>query len=486
MAQDDEAEAWIDAIIGRGLAGPSGLLWVRQGLLGMEPEGSSASDRTERERALSARRDLVSSVAGEIDMMAGGRRLDAVMARVEDALGRLATATGKAKAGGEWARAEAEADALRVQEADLAAKAAHLSGELARRADVQRQLRDLDDPELERQRKDALAAARKAQAEAEAHGEAVKDAQRNLAFATVTAENSRAAIERLETLSQRLKQAEQALAIAREKAAGHETRTEALATADREAAAALIQAQDGTRAVRDQLAAAQRARLAQAACDRVEQLARSLAQAEELRARLEADRAQRALLVVTPKTLAAAEEARDEHDRLAAEQAAHSVTVHLRYTGTAQVEEAGRPLPEGAHTVGTPRSFDLPGIGTLQVDPGVKAERDEGALERAAATLSVRLAACGAQTLTEARAKLSEAQRLDEMLRGTQALLAQLAPDGLEALRRDHARASAEAGTVMDAEEDPAALEAELAAALETESDPRGQAKRGVAGTWLN
>lgn len=136
VAQDDEAEAWIDAIMGRGLSAPSGLLWVRQGLLGMEPEGSSASDRTERERVLGARRDLVSSVAGEIAMMTGGRRLDAVVARVEDALGRLATTTGRAKAGGEWARAEAEAEALRTQEADLTAKASRLSGELARRAEV--------------------------------------------------------------------------------------------------------------------------------------------------------------------------------------------------------------------------------------------------------------------------------------------------------------------------------------------------------------
>ncbi|WP_207472335.1 AAA family ATPase, partial [Paracoccus fontiphilus] len=123
VAQDDEAEAWIDRMLGAGLSGPSGLLWVRQGLLGLEPEGSSASDKSDRERALSARRDLLSSVAGEIEMMTGGRRLDAVVAKVGDALGRLATATGRPKAGGEWARAEAEADALRAEEADLAAKA---------------------------------------------------------------------------------------------------------------------------------------------------------------------------------------------------------------------------------------------------------------------------------------------------------------------------------------------------------------------------
>ena len=130
IAQDDEAEAWIEAMIGGGLAGPSGLLWVRQGILGLEPEGSSASDRNEREKALGARRDLLSSVAGEIDMMTGGRRLDSVVAQVGDALSRLATATGKPKAGGEWQRAEAEAEALRQSQSDLSDKAARLSGDL--------------------------------------------------------------------------------------------------------------------------------------------------------------------------------------------------------------------------------------------------------------------------------------------------------------------------------------------------------------------
>lgn len=482
VAQDDEAEAWIDAMTGRGLSAPSGLLWVRQGLLGMEPEGSSASDRTERERALSARRDLVSSVAGEIAMMTGGRRLDAVMARVEDALVRLATTTGRAKVGGEWARAEAEAEALRTQEADLSAKASRLSGELARRAEVQRHMRDLDDPDLDRRRKEALASARKAQAEAEAHGEMLRDAQRTLALARVTTENTRAAIERLETLSERVRQAERALSIARNEAAGHETRADVLAIADRDTATALIQAQDRTRAVRDRLMAAQRARLAQAARGRVEQLAHSLAQAEELRARLEADRAQRALLVVTPRTLAAAEQARDEHDRLAAQRLAKSVTLHLHYTGAVRVQEEGRPLSEGAHPISTPRSLTLPGIGTLRIDPGVMADRDNGVLERAAANLATRLAACGAQTMAEARGKLIEAQRLDEALRGTEALLAQLTPDGLEALQQAHAKALAEAGgAVTDPGEDPATLEAALAAALETENGCRDAATEAHA-----
>jgi uncharacterized protein YhaN len=53
VAQADEAEAWIARLLGGGDGGPSGLLWVRQGLTSLE-EGSAGEQRA----ALAARRDL--------------------------------------------------------------------------------------------------------------------------------------------------------------------------------------------------------------------------------------------------------------------------------------------------------------------------------------------------------------------------------------------------------------------------------------------
>ena len=466
LVQDDEAEAWIDALLGGGLSAPSGLLWVRQGLLGLEPEGSSASDKSDRERALSARRDLLSSVAGEIEMMTGGRRLDGVVARVGDALARLATSTGRPKAGGEWARAEAEADALRAEEAELAAKAARLSGDLARRSEAQRQLATLDDPAEDQRRAEALAAARTALADAEAHADRLGTAQRALALARATDENTRAGIERLETLADRATRAGQALAAARDDAARHEARATGLAEIDRDAAAALREAEGRTRALRDRLALAQRSRLARAAQDRAEQLARTLAEAERLRAAIETERAQRGLLVVTPQALAAAEQASDALNRAEACLAAQSVSVSFGYGGATRVRADGMDLPEGPHRLTGPRDFDLPGIGTMRIDPGTRATGDEAQLDKAAAALAQRLAACGAEDLAQARARLFEAQRLDDTLRSTQGLLAQLAPDGLDALRQAHAQGLAEAGAAVDEAEDPASLEVELAEAV--------------------
>lgn len=476
VAQDDEAEAWIDRMLGAGLSGPSGLLWVRQGLLGLEPEGSSASDKSDRERALSARRDLLSSVAGEIDMMTGGRRLDGVVARVGDALGRLATATGKAKAGGEWARAEAEAEALRAEEAELAAKAARLSGDLSRRSEAQRQLAALDDPAEDLRRAEALAAARAALAEAEAHADRLGAAQRALALAQATDDNARAEIERLETLSDRAARAAQALAAATEDAARHDSRTATLSQAEGDTAAALRDAEAATRALRNRLALAQRARLARAAQDRATHLARSLAEAERLRAEIEAQRAQRGLLVVTPQALAAAEQAADELNRAEARLDAQSVSLSLAYSGAARVRADGADLPEGPHRLTGPRDFDLPGIGTMRIDPGTQTGGDRAQLDKAAATLSQRLSACGAEDLAQARARLVEAQRLDDSLRSAQALLAQLAPDGLEALRQAHAQTVAEAGAGAEDAGDPAALEADLAIATATEDGARAAA----------
>ncbi|MFC3629443.1 ATP-binding protein [Paracoccus angustae] len=430
LAQDDEAEAWIDRLAGQGLSGPSGLLWVRQGLLGLEPEGGSAGERAERDRALSARRGLLSSVAGEIGMITGGRRLDAVAARVEEALARLATATGRPRAGGEWARAEAEAEALRLQAADLAAKAARLSGELARRTEAQRQMRDLDDPQADQRRKEALAAAQKAQAEAEAHLGALEDARRALALAAATADNGRAAIDRLEALSGRVARAQRDLAAARGEAARHENRADALAATDRDAALALAQARDRVRGLGDRLGAAQRARLAQAARDRAEQLGRSLAEAERLRAALEADRARRGLLAVTPQALAAAEQARDDHDRLAARLDAQSVTLSLSYSGAARLREGGSELPEGPHRLTTARVFDLPGIGTLRIDPGLQTGGDETRLARAAAS-----AEAGDPSAIDARLHALREEQAGRLARLAEAGarcagLEQAAPDG--------------------------------------------------------
>ncbi|MBD9527007.1 AAA family ATPase [Paracoccus sp. PAR01] len=476
VAQDDEAEAWIDRLLGDGLAGPSGLLWVRQGLLGLEPEGTNANDKNERERGLGARRDLLSSVAGEIELMTGGRRLDAVLARVAEELGRLATTTLKPRAGAEWARSVDEAATLRDQEADLAGKAMGLSGDLARRTEVLRQLKQLDDPETERLRNDALTQAREAQRAALAHAEKLAEARQKLRLAELTVQATQTGIGQLEQLSDRLGRAEAELSHARDRLAKAETGAEEAAAADRLAADALGAASGQAQAIRARLDAAQRALLGRAARERATQLRKTLERAEELQRKRDQDRAQRELTAVNSASVTRAESAREARDRIAAQLEAQSVSVAIRYDGALRISADGEDMPEGCLRLSSARSFLLPGIGTMRVDPGAgAAEGLAEALTRANAELTARLAECGAATVAEARQRLAETQRLDQAMQASAALLAELAPQGLDTLRQELARAEAGAGRAEEPVEDPAGLEAALAAALAAEAEARAQ-----------
>ncbi|MFN3971258.1 MAG: AAA family ATPase, partial [Gemmobacter sp.] len=141
VAQADEAEAWIARLMrGDGAGGPAGLLWVRQGQAGLEPEGKAQGDR-----AAEMRRDLMSSVAGEVEALTGGRRMDAAMARARAELEVQVTARGP-RAGGPLKAAEDEVTALTAARADLTARAEALHAALDRRRAVLRDLAVLEDP----------------------------------------------------------------------------------------------------------------------------------------------------------------------------------------------------------------------------------------------------------------------------------------------------------------------------------------------------
>ncbi|MFP4328273.1 MAG: AAA family ATPase, partial [Paracoccaceae bacterium] len=92
LAKADAAEAWIGRLLGGQDGGPSGLLWVRQGLTGLD---EPAEGKARKEAALKARRDLLSSVTCEVEAMTGGRRMDDALARCRAELGAHPTATGK-------------------------------------------------------------------------------------------------------------------------------------------------------------------------------------------------------------------------------------------------------------------------------------------------------------------------------------------------------------------------------------------------------
>ncbi|HMO71240.1 MAG TPA: ATP-binding protein [Paracoccaceae bacterium] len=478
IAQDDEAEAWIDRLLGAGLAGPSGLLWVRQGTTMLDPEGTGPRERAERERGQAVRRDLLSSVAGEIEAMTGGRRMDVLRDRVEAELARLATATLKPKATGDWSRAVDEAAALARAEAELAPRAKALSAHLVRRAEVQRALARLSDPGVQAEHRDRLASAQAAFEAARAHADRVRQAEAADRLADLTEQAARQDAERLETLAHTAGRAEQAARDAAAAAAAARERADRLAEHDRAATEAEETADRAAASLRARLSDAQRAQLAQAARGQAEELGRRLDRAQALATRVAEDRARRMALAVSPRTLATAEAAQAEVLRLTALAGAQAVTVQARPSQGSQATMGGVPLGDAPLPVTEPVVIDLPGFGALRVDPGPDRTDATAAARKAAGDALARaLAACGAGTLPEARDRLSEAAEIDRQVAQNEARLAEVAPAGLEALRLAAARARSEAAEPAEPAEDPAALEAPLAVAEAAAVEARAKAR---------
>lgn len=466
VAQADEAEAWIDRMMGAGLNGPSGLLWVRQGLMGVEPEGTGREDQRERERGLAARRDLLSSVAGEIDMMTGGRRMDLVLDRVGAALSDLVTDKGRPKANGEWKRALDRAEALAAQEADLRPRLQRLTGDLARRTEVQRALARLTDPEAIAERSRSLAEAEAAHAAALAHQGQIAQAETVLRLARLDAERAEGELARLQALRDRLAEAEAALRLAEETAAGARTRSEDLSRQEQAATGVQADIAGQARALRLRLDRANRAGAARVAQAQAEDLQRRLEKAVQVQADLERARAGRGRILSSPEAVAAAEKAQAELDLAQARAEAQAVTIEALPEAGAQALLAGRPLPGGPQPLLAVAEVTLPGFGHLRIDPGSARMSDaSGEILAARNRVETALAGCGVESLAEARAALAEARSFDAGIAQATALLAAIAPDGLGALRSALARSMADGSAPEGEPEDPAALSEALAEA---------------------
>jgi DNA repair exonuclease SbcCD ATPase subunit len=466
VAQADEAEAWIDRIMGSGLSGPSGLLWVRQGLMGVEPEGGATDDRRERERGLATRRDLLSSVAGEIDMMTGGRRMDLSLDRVKAELAVLVTDSGRPKANGEWKRALERAEAIALREAELRPRLQRLSGDLARRTEVQRALAQLTDPEAIADRTRTLNEAETLHAAALAHQAQIARAETTLRLARLDAEQSGTELARLEKLRDRLAEAEAKLRLAEEAAAEARSRSEELSRREQTATQALDSVVLQARDLRQRFDRSNRASAAKMAKDRAEDLQRRLGKAVQAQAELDRARAGRERILASPAAVAAAEKAQTELDLAQARAEAQAVTIEALPDAGAQALLAGHPLPAAPQPLFAAAEVALPGFGRLRVDPGTARISDVSAeIQAARKRLETALASCGAESLPDALAALAESRGLDASIVQATALLAAIAPDGIDTLRSGLARAQADGSVVLagDDVEDGDALSAALA-----------------------
>lgn len=431
IAQADAAEAWISQLAAADAGGPAGLLWVRQGLTGFDESGKKAQD-TARE----ARRDLLSSIAGEVDTMTGGARMDAALKRCREELGRYATATGRPLKTGPWKAAQDRVEELQAEHDRLDQLVAELRHDLTARARARSELAELTEPEAAARRKSRLAEAQEAQANAERHAA-------QLDTLTRAAETARL---RLDALDSRRKARAAALA-ERDEAAQARQAAGALKaeaeTAQAEAERAAVQARDILKAARDRLAAAetdlraaQHARQAHEAEHQRKELTQRIAEAEDLRQQAETAR-RAASHGPDAKAIDRLERLARALDQARALQAASAARLEISYAAGREgaITLNGQPLPgDRALPLLQVSALDLPGLGTLTVTPGDTG--DETAVDSAGEALSAAMRKLDLPDIDAARQAARARNEAERRLSEITATLRALAPDGVEALRQ--------------------------------------------------
>jgi len=437
IAKDDAAEEWIAAQIKADeTGGPAGLLWVRQGVTTLDGE-----DKKQAETTKAARRDLLSSVAGEVEAMTGGRRMERARAQCSAELGELITNTGRAKAGGPIKTAEDEVAALEMRESQLATTSRELSEAIEERRKLRREGDALRDPEEAAAALAALEAARTGRDEARRYAQAVAQAAEKVSGAETALAHAR---ERRDALAHQI--AARSAAAEQAKAAQE---TEARAQADLAAReAVLASAEAGLKTARTALKGAEAALAAVAATEATERARKERA---ELDAKLKSAYALAATIAVAsaeahkgpdPNTLAKLEKTLQDLriQEALRDQAALRVTMHYAAPNAPQVRlESGQtlteatplPLPDGGVL-----SFD--GIGRLSIEPGNRdgLGRD---FEAAKAAFEAALAATGAASAEQARALAAARADAEKTLATARATLAATAPEGIDTLAQRRA-----------------------------------------------
>ncbi|MFZ1467352.1 MAG: chromosome segregation protein SMC [Paracoccaceae bacterium] len=464
IAQDDEAERWIATLLGSGSEGPAGLLWVRQGLLGLEPEG-----KTEKTQAMDARRDILSSVAGEIDAMTGGRRMDRVMRAVADALAALATKTGRKT--GVWKQAADEVEALEADLATVSAQVATLDTALIARKAAEAAFQRLNNADANSRRDAALKAAKAAMDTARAHAGLVTAGRQDRDLAALKAKAAQADLDAFLAALDGLSTA-QALVI-RCTAQSDEAKAEAAQLKQvldvaqvkyRDTLAAVTQTRADLDAARLQIAARKARSQAQA-------LASQITKAEAAAAERDAARAVVKASTATADWLQRIEAATADVAKHTATLTATATTLRVTYDGSARIALNGEDVPQDkALRVEGEARLTLPGIGQMVLTAQAAGVESQALLVIAKARLTDLLAQTGATTVQDARERAATRAQAQIKADRAQDVLDALAPDGTDALHGAKAEADL---TSVGAHDAPlpaiAALETALAEAEQTE-----------------
>jgi DNA repair exonuclease SbcCD ATPase subunit len=451
IAQADEAENFIAGLVKGGAGGPAGLLWVRQGVTGLERRTAREEESDKQVRA-----GMLESVQGEVEAITGGRRMAEIMAAACEEKLTLVTPTGRPKAGGHYAIATDARDRLVVEEQRLAGEVAVLHQTLDRRAKAIRDLEELESADDRDARRQATHAAQSAYEAAKAQDERLRAARAERDLARAKYDNAEEARQRFDNALDQAKALRDRLTAARrgqdEAIARRRAADEAMQKARGEAETAESE-EIAARGLLDRLDAAAKARDAH---ERLAELTDRLRQAEEARQLIEDNEAQLALATIPTGAI-------NELNSLEAEIAAiralresgrPSVMVAYEDGVSKQITMAGEPLTEGME-----RGYDgharliAPGLGTITLRSNQPASDDR--LEKSEERRSILLASMGVADLATARSQQERAQHFDAQVREGRMRMALLAPDGLPKLRETVAAHTQAKMAPLEVEADP-------------------------------
>ena len=442
IKQQGDAEAWIEDNINKANKGPAGLLWVRQGATHVDPEGKDKDAGN-----VAARRDLMSSVRGQIDAVTGGRRMDKIVEQCRKELDALATKGLKAKAGSPWKVIEDKAHELSTLKERLEADVRILSQALAIKRQAKSRLLALNDPQKQTARTEQLAAAQAAFQNAEQHDRRVTDA--DSALQLIAAEKNRLIL-LIESITNAQNRRQQLADEITRKEAG----TAGLKAEQRKSDGTLTNAQTvitAKEALRRKLAlslaearTAERSRgtweRLQALADLTRQLAapqQKLRDADAMLKRSEITQIDLDHIIDLGRRISVAQEQRRAQFA--------SFSVQPTATGTANSEE-GEVEPEKETLIDRPLTLALSGFGVIKLSPAVGAGQVIDDPKIILAEQNAALHALEIKTVQDARSAFNARQSAVNDKAIAVAEIRGLAPDGVGALNVEWQALCAELG----------------------------------------
>ena len=415
----------------------------------------------------------MTSVAGEVEAMTGGRRMEMAHEMCRKALNRYLTATDRVKSDGPLKRAHDDAATLREKREELERKCNHLRRELDRRRELRREVSELEDPEEEAARRRRLAEAEAARAEAGLHHAAL---ERALELERATSVDQDRAVEKLEILEKNLVElaaAHAALAAGQEKEGRTKLEVRAADSTVSDAAKTHEAARQGAEAAADVLQRTLRVHASASAADRRKELNEQLGRAEKLRQQTEQASAD-AKKEISDRFLTDIERFDEDLRVMKRTRDLEAATITMQYVagrqdgisldGDALADRETIPIPDGAQ-------LDIESLGLLAIHPGRKA--DGRSLAKGEEKLAAALETAGFKSIREARESSLLRRLADERGRDATAALTGVAPKGIEALREQIAlipepmEVQHDLPTVEEAQESEAAARLALTTASE-------------------